>query len=72
MSDNVRHPKHYNTGTIEVITVIEDWRLNFNEGNVLKYLARAPHKGKHLEDLQKAREYLDFEITRVQRSLVTP
>jgi hypothetical protein len=72
MSDTVRHPKHYNTGTIEVINVIEDWRLNFNEGNVLKYLARAPHKGKHLEDLQKAREYLDFEIARVQRSLVTP
>ncbi len=72
MSDTVRHPKHYNTGTIEVITVIEDWNLNFNTGNVVKYLARAPHKGKHLEDLQKAREYLDFEIARVQRSLVTP
>jgi hypothetical protein len=67
MSDTVQHPKHYNTGTIEVITVIEDWSLNFNTGNVVKYLARAPHKGKHLEDLQKAREYLDFEIARVQR-----
>jgi hypothetical protein len=72
MSDTVRHPRHYNAGTIEVITVIEDWNLNFNTGNVVKYLARAPHKGKHLEDLQKAREYLDFEIARVQRSLVTP
>jgi len=64
---NVSHPAHYNKGKIEVITVIEDWDLNFNSGNVLKYLARAPYKGKHLEDLEKAREYLTFEIERVRR-----
>jgi hypothetical protein len=64
---NVKHPEHYNKGKIEVIAVIEDWDLNFNSGNVLKYLARAPYKGKYLEDLEKAREYLDFEIARVRR-----
>jgi len=63
----VAHPTHYNAGTIEVITVIEDWNLNFNEGNVIKYVARARHKGAHLEDLKKARQYLDFEIARVER-----
>lgn len=64
---NVKHPNHYNTGKIEVIAAIEDWNLNFNEGNIIKYVVRAPHKGRHLEDLMKAREYLDFEIARVQR-----
>ena len=63
----VVHPNHYNFGTIEVITVIEDWDLNFNEGNVVKYTARARHKGKWLEDLKKAREYINFEIARVER-----
>lgn len=63
----VAHPTHYNVGTIEVIEVIEDWNLNFNEGNVIKYVARARHKGAHLEDLKKARQYLDFEIARVER-----
>ena len=63
----VVHPKHYNSGSIEVITAIEDWQLNFSCGNVVKYVVRAPHKGKHLEDLRKAREYLDFEIARVER-----
>ena len=63
----VEHPSHYNAGSIEVIAVIEDWNLNFNEGNIVKYVARARRKGKHLEDLQKARQYIDFEIARVQR-----
>lgn len=63
----VAHPTHYNAGSIEVITVIEDWNLNFNEGNVVKYVARARLKGERLEDLQKARQYIDFEIARVTR-----
>jgi hypothetical protein len=63
----VAHPTHYNAGTIEVIAVIEDWNLNFNEGNVVKYVARARLKGERLEDLQKARQYIDFEIARVTR-----
>lgn len=67
VAEAVHHPPHYTTGTIEVITVIEDWDLNFNEGNIVKYVARARRKGKHLEDLMKARQYLDFEIARVKR-----
>ena len=63
----VVHPSHYNTGNIEVIDAIEDWRLGFNDGNVVKYIARAPHKGKQLEDLRKARWYLDREIKRLER-----
>ena len=62
--DNVDHPSHYNTGKIEVIDVIEDWNLNFNMGNAVKYVARADHKGKPLEDLNKAKWYIEREIAR--------
>ena len=40
-SSNVNHPLHYNTGKIEVIDAIEDWELNFHDGNVIKYIVRA-------------------------------
>lgn len=55
----INHPPHYNQGKIEVIDVIEDWGLDFHSGNVIKYVARHKHKGKALEDLRKARFYLD-------------
>ena len=55
----VNHPPHYNQGTIEVIDAIEDWGLDFNAGNVVKYVARHQHKAEPLEDLKKARWYLD-------------
>lgn len=65
--DAVNHPSHYNTGSIEVIDAIEDWRLGFSLGNAVKYIARAAHKGKMIEDLKKARWYLDREIQRLER-----
>lgn len=46
-------------GSTEVIDAIEDWDLGFHSGNVVKYVARAKHKGGELEDLRKARWYLD-------------
>lgn len=64
MSDAVQHPAHYNVGKIEVIDAIEDWGLNFSLGNAVKYIARADHKGKPIEDLQKARWYIEREIKR--------
>ena len=60
----VNHPNHYNVGKIEVIDAIEDWGLNFNLGNAVKYIARADHKGKPIEDLEKARWYIEREIER--------
>ena len=57
--EKVDHPAHYNQGRFEVIDVIEDWDLNFCEGNVVKYVARHRHKGEPLEDLRKARWYID-------------
>lgn len=59
VDDPVNHPAHYGGDTTyEAIKVIEAWRLNFNLGNVLKYICR----GKNTEDLKKARWYLDREI----------
>lgn len=60
--DSVNHPKHYNTGKFEVIDVIEDWNLDFHLGNVVKYISRANHKGNLLEDLKKAKWYLERKI----------
>ena len=61
-SDNVNNPTHYNTGTIEVITVIEDWKLNFNLGNAIKYIGRCEHKNNKIEDIKKAIWYLEREL----------
>jgi len=66
VSDSVNHPKHYNAGRFEVIDVIDDWKLGFALGNTVKYIARAAHKGSELEDLRKARWYLNHEIERLE------
>lgn len=65
----VHHPSHYNTGQIEVIDAIDDWGLGFSLGNCVKYVARAEHKGRPLEDLEKAKWYLDHEIKRTKKKL---
>lgn len=68
-SSAVNHPSHYNMGKFEVIDVIEDWKLGFNLGNVIKYVARAEHKGKQLEDLKKAAFYLNREIEKIEKEV---
>lgn len=60
-NDPVNHPKHYTTGKIEVADFINDQKLNFFEGNVVKYVARHKHKNG-LEDLKKAKWYLEYLI----------
>ena len=62
----VNHPQHYTFGKIEVIDAIEDWRLGFHEGNVVKYVARAKHKGHELEDLRKGAWYLNRRIKNLE------
>lgn len=63
----VDHPNYYNTGKIEVIDFIEDQELNFNKGNVVKYLCRAGFKDDELTDLRKAEWYLQREIKRLEK-----
>ena len=49
---------HYKQFTYETWDVILDWGLGYLDGNAVKYLSRWRHKGR-LEDLKKARHYLD-------------
>ena len=65
--ERIDHPPHYTFGAIEVIDAIEDWRLGFHLGNVVKYVARSAHKGDQLADLRKASWYLEREIARLER-----
>jgi len=58
------NPEHYKGKTMEAIDVIEDFDLGYNLGNVVKYVLRADHKGKRLEDLKKAAWYLNREINK--------
>ena len=64
MTDLVNHPPHYNDhpSGIECIQIAE--HMNFCLGNALKYIWRADLKGNAIEDLEKARWYLDREIAR--------
>jgi hypothetical protein len=59
----VNHPSHYQTEDgLEVIDVIEKFDLNFHLGNVVKYVLRAGKKDEYLQELKKAKWYLDREI----------
>ena len=70
-NSSVEHPAHYNMGGVEVIDAITAWGFGkgFNRGNAIKYIARAGRKdpAKEIEDLKKARFYIDAEIERLER-----
>ena len=55
-------PKHYKTNSIDVIDFCKLYNLNFNRGNIVKYVCRAGKKDNELEDLIKAKDYLSREI----------
>ena len=63
----INHPQHYNMGKYEAIDVIEDWKLNFNLGNTVKYISRAGHKDDIIQDLKKSLWYLQREIDRLEK-----
>lgn len=67
MNEQIDHPKHYNAGKIEAIDVIEDWKLNFSLGCVVKYICRAEYKDSTIQDLEKASWYLTREIERQKK-----
>lgn len=65
--DPVNNPGHYNKGGLEVINVIDVYaRYNYYRGNAIKYLCRADYKGHKLQDLKKARWYIDREIKKLE------
>jgi hypothetical protein len=67
LRETVDHPAHYGgaDNPYEAIKVIEAWGVGFCLGNAIKYIARAGKKGDLVEDLKKARWYLDREIQRL-------
>ena len=73
-NDSINHPQHYKVGGIETIDFIEAKKLGHHLGNVVKYVTRYGHKkGKRknpLEDLEKARWYLDrfIDLERAKKS----
>ena len=70
MEELISAPKHYCEGRkYEPKDVIRDWDLNFNLGNVVKYISRNGRKigESNLKDLMKARQYLDFEIEAIEK-----
>jgi hypothetical protein len=70
-ADPVNHPTHYKVGGIETIDFIEAKGLTYHLGNAVKYITRADHKGNRLQDLEKARWYLDREIGNLSEKLAT-
>jgi hypothetical protein len=66
--DPIKHPNHYTShpSGIEPIEICA--YETFYRGNILKYVMRAPYKGSELQDLKKARQYLDWEISRVEEA----
>ncbi len=68
--DVVNHPSHYTDGKIEVLDFIEDKKLGFHLGNVVKYVSRAGKKdpAKTIEDLEKAEFYLKRKIEKLKEA----
>lgn len=67
MSDIITNHSHYCLGRkYEPKDVIRDWGLNFNLGSAVKYISRAGRKGDILQDLRKARQFIEFEISAIE------
>lgn len=67
--DKVNHPDYYKSNNFEAIEVINDYKLNFQLGNAVKYILRAgkKDKNKEVEDLKKAVFYINYEISRLEK-----
>lgn len=66
---DVGKQEHYTALSPEPIEVIRSWKLGFNLGNVVKYIGRCELKGDKLQDLRKARQYLDWEVEELEAQL---
>lgn len=69
-NDAVNHPSHYTQYPVEVIELTR--HMSFCRGNAVKYVARAGFKGgkeQELEDMKKARWYINDDIARLEKEL---
>ena len=71
LNDPVNHPSHYLKAAIVLEPIELTSRLDSCLGQALQYVFRAPYKGNELEDLEKARFYLNKELTLMYRRGVT-
>lgn len=69
--ESVIIPSYYNKANMSVIDIIDEYELNFNKGNIIKYILRSGKKGKdtEIQDLQKAMRYCQMEIERLNKRL---
>ena len=65
--DMVHHPAHYCYSEYEPKDVIRAWGLNFNLGSAVKYIARAGRKDDILQELNKAKQFIEFEIEAIEK-----
>ena len=57
---------YYSATTYDVIDIIQDYKLSFNRGNIIKYIIRAGKKDDELQDLLKALDYLEREVEHIR------
>lgn len=69
--ESVIIPSYYNKASMSVIDIIDEYELNFNKGNIIKYVLRSGKKSKdtEIQDLQKAMRYCQMEIERLNKRL---
>ena len=65
--DLVRHPAHYCYSEYEPKDVIRAWGLNFNLGSAVKYIARAGRKDDIIQELNKAKQFIEFELEALEK-----
>ena len=65
--DMVTRPSHYCYSEYEPKDVIRAWELNFNLGSAVKYIARAGRKDDILQELNKAKQFIEFEIEAIEK-----
>ena len=69
--ESVIVPSYYNKANMSVIDIIDEYELNFNKGNIIKYILRSGKKSKdtEIQDIQKAMRYCQMEIERLNKRL---
>ena len=70
MTDNsVLSPSYYNKENMSVSDIVDEYELNFNKGNIIKYVLRSGKKqaDTEIQDLQKAMRYCQMEIERLSK-----
>ena len=68
--DLINKPSHYNQHSIQPVVIIEDFELGFLLGNSFKYVTRCKYKGKEVEDLGKAINYIDLHLSSTKKNKI--